>query len=150
MALSEGYMPRRPNVISDLIDGEVVIINMSTGAYYSLDACGALVWQALDAGLSVGQVIELAQQRYEAAPQIIAQAVAQLVAQLAEETLIVALSAPPASTTAALPPAASGRLPFGAPTLQRYDDMQDLIMLDPIHDVDESGWPNRKPAPDAR
>jgi hypothetical protein len=149
MALSEGYMPRRPNVISDLIDGEVVIINMSTGAYYSLDAAGALVWQALDAGLSVGQVIELAQQRYEAATQIIAQAVEQLVAQLAEETLIIARGALPATAVAALPPA-SGRLPFAPPTLQRYDDMQDLIMLDPIHDVDESGWPNRKPAPDAR
>jgi hypothetical protein len=29
--------------------------------------------------------------------------------------------------------------------LHRYTDMQDLIVLDPIHDVDETGWPNRRP-----
>jgi hypothetical protein len=25
-----------------------------------------------------------------------------------------------------------------------YEDMQDLLLLDPIHDVDETGWPARK------
>jgi hypothetical protein len=28
--------------------------------------------------------------------------------------------------------------------LERYTDMQELLLLDPIHDVDESGWPHRK------
>jgi hypothetical protein len=27
----------------------------------------------------------------------------------------------------------------------KYSDMEDLIMLDPIHEVDESGWPHPKP-----
>jgi hypothetical protein len=30
------------------------------------------------------------------------------------------------------------------PVLERYTDMQELLFLDPIHDVDESGWPHRK------
>jgi hypothetical protein len=30
-----------------------------------------------------------------------------------------------------------------APTLTVYADMQDLFQLDPIHDVDETGWPSR-------
>jgi hypothetical protein len=25
--------------------------------------------------------------------------------------------------------------------LQKFTDMQDLLLLDPIHEVDESGWP---------
>lgn len=28
--------------------------------------------------------------------------------------------------------------------LNEYDDMQDLLALDPIHEVDESGWPKKE------
>jgi hypothetical protein len=30
------------------------------------------------------------------------------------------------------------------PLLRKYTDMRDLLLLDPIHDVDEQGWPVRK------
>ncbi len=42
------------------------------------------------------------------------------------------------------PPAIQGA--FAPPRLQRYTDMQDLLLLDPIHDVDEVGWPVASPA----
>ena len=35
---------------------------------------------------------------------------------------------------------------FEKPVLQKYSDMQDLLLLDPIHEVDEMGWPNALPA----
>ena len=36
--------------------------------------------------------------------------------------------------------------PLAAPVLNKYSDMQDLLLLDPIHDVDEeAGWPTNKP-----
>ena len=149
MALSAGYMSRRPNVISDIIDDEVVIIDMATGAYYSLDRCGALVWQALEAGLSVAEVIEQVRQRYDGEPEAMAQAVEQLVAQLEQETLMLPRPADAAGAGAWLAPSGE-RQPFAPPVLQKYDDMQDLIMLDPIHQVDETGWPARKPVSSSR
>jgi hypothetical protein len=33
---------------------------------------------------------------------------------------------------------------FNEWTYTRFDDMSDLIRLDPIHDVSEKGWPHRK------
>jgi hypothetical protein len=30
-------------------------------------------------------------------------------------------------------------------TYSRFDDMADLIRLDPIHDVSDKGWPHKKP-----
>ena len=27
--------------------------------------------------------------------------------------------------------------------LGKYTDMQELLLLDPVHEVDEAGWPNR-------
>jgi hypothetical protein len=34
---------------------------------------------------------------------------------------------------------------FNAPVLNKYTDMQDLLLLDPIHEVDATGWPSIKP-----
>jgi hypothetical protein len=32
--------------------------------------------------------------------------------------------------------------------LSRFDDMQEMLLLDPIHDVAETGWPHRPADPD--
>lgn len=32
---------------------------------------------------------------------------------------------------------------YAAPTIENYTDMQDLLMLDPIHEVDVAGWPKK-------
>ena len=35
---------------------------------------------------------------------------------------------------------------FVAPTLERYEDIADIIAMDPVHDIDTTkGWPHRKP-----
>ena len=34
---------------------------------------------------------------------------------------------------------------YAAPKLATYSDLQDLLLLDPIHDVDETGWPAARP-----
>ena len=36
--------------------------------------------------------------------------------------------------------------PFATPRLEKYDDLRDLVLLDPVHQVDQTGWP--APAPD--
>jgi hypothetical protein len=33
---------------------------------------------------------------------------------------------------------------FKPPLVNKYTDMQDLLLLDPIHEVDEKGWPESK------
>jgi hypothetical protein len=33
---------------------------------------------------------------------------------------------------------------FSRPILTKYTDMKELLLLDPIHEVDETGWPNPK------
>ena len=33
-------------------------------------------------------------------------------------------------------------LPFSAPTLEAYRDLQSLFLLDPVHEVGEEGWPS--------
>ena len=42
------------------------------------------------------------------------------------------------------PPSQDGgeRVPFVAPSFTTFTDMQDIILLDPVHEVDTRGWPH--------
>ena len=73
-------------------------------------------------------------------------------AQLQQEQLIapderVAFSASDEPSASSSPSVATGRLAFEAPVLAKYTDMAQLLVLDPIHDVDETGWPKIPQAP---
>ena len=35
--------------------------------------------------------------------------------------------------------------PFAARDLVSFDDMQSLLLLDPVHDVEDRGWPHAAP-----
>jgi len=65
-----------------------------------------------------------------------------LLADLLQEQLLVAadeqqLAAPPLERHGA-----GSRPPFQMPVVERYTDMADLLLLDPIHDVNAEGWPH--------
>ena len=33
---------------------------------------------------------------------------------------------------------------FSDPKMEKYEDMQEMLLADPIHDVETAGWPNLK------
>jgi hypothetical protein len=128
----------QPEVVSETIDGEVIIINLDSGTYYSLNDLSAAVWTYIEQGASVNQIVGKLSAVYAANANLIATELPQFVEQLLAENLIVengAESASPSDDDLSLPPV------FSTPTLEKFSDMQDLLLLDPIHDVDEAGWP---------
>jgi hypothetical protein len=38
---------------------------------------------------------------------------------------------------------------FRAPGLQRFEDMRGFLLVDPIHEVDDAGWPHMRPGESA-
>jgi hypothetical protein len=134
-----------PKILRELISEEVVIINMLTGSYYSLTDLGASIWDMIEQGLSLDRILQSLINQYEASSEVIQASLDQLIVSLATEGLIVAktdeigASSPIETVTALI-----AKKPFVAPVLSKYDDMQELLLVDPIHDVDESGWPNVK------
>jgi hypothetical protein len=134
-----------PNVIHEIIDGEAVIVNLQNGSYYSIDKIGAVVWSYLEKGLSMSQIIDIIAVKYSGEAAAIKHALEQLFAQLQDEQLIVPVeTAPSNGDFSDVRGAANGEIKpqFEAPVLHKYTDMEDLLLLDPIHDVDETGWPN--------
>jgi hypothetical protein len=128
------------NVHSKVFDDEVVIIDMVSGIYYSVRGAGVAIWTLVEAGAAPVDIVAALAARFEAPAETLAQAARVFLGQLAEQGLIVADDAAPRA--AAPPPGTEPRVQFAAPQLERFTDMQDLLLLDPIHEVGEAGWPH--------
>ena len=133
-----------PSVVSEIIDGEVIIMNVRSGNYYSSAEVGAVVWSWIEQGRTKSQIRRLATARYNGDDGKIGEALEKFFESLLKEELVHPISvAEPADETAA--PIQRTEV-FTAPKLCAYTDMQDLLFLDPIHDVDAIGWPEAKDA----
>jgi len=137
------FVINAPAVVSEIIDGEVVIMNLTSGNYYSSDNVGAVIWGWIDGGKTLRDIERLLSLRYDAGAEDITAALIAFFDRLVEERLVREIALIPTPTVDnghALSGAAGGER-FVAPELHIYTDMQDLLLLDPIHDVDEAGWP---------
>jgi hypothetical protein len=139
------YTVNERDVIAESLEGETLIINLKSGVYYTSNGIGDEVWRYLRDGCSVGQVIETLCARYVGDPGAIRADLLSFVSQLRTENLILDGDVL-ATAVAAQTRKSDGASVFTKPVLQRYTNFQELLLLDPIHEVDEpSGWPVLKP-----
>jgi hypothetical protein len=141
-----------PSITSETIDGEVVIINLVTGNYYSLVDAGAIIWSLVGKGAAVSEIVEYITAAYQGGRSDIEMTIKELIAQLQQENLIVPLMAGEGLAFNLLDCQSMSnnreeRPAYQPPVLGIYTDMQELLLLDPIHEVDEMGWPRAKPDP---
>ena len=139
-----GHRLNTPAVMQETVDGEVIIVNVVTGIYYSLAGSGASIWTDLLRGEEEERIVERIVQMGGAGREIAATEVARFLAELRAENLLVpadgavagagGMDAPPAPST-------QGLSPFVPPALARYSDMEELLLVDPIHEVQPAGWP---------
>jgi Coenzyme PQQ synthesis protein D (PqqD) len=146
---SARYRINSPHVVAETLDGEATIVDLDSGTYYALNESGSMVWDRVLAGAQPDEVVEALSDAYGLPPEVANRDVTELVERLNEAKLIVPADEPGTNgsapgTTAG--PAANGSGPsadYARPELSTYTDMQELLLLDPIHEVDESGWPSR-------
>jgi hypothetical protein len=127
------------NIHSKIFDDEVVVLDMRAGTYFSLRGSGVDVWELIEANASVARISDTLADRYDAPPAEIAKAAEAVLEELAEAGLIVS---DPSVQADGAPAQAGAKSPFLAPEIERFTDMQELLLLDPIHEVDEAGWPH--------
>ena len=122
-----------PACVAQEFEGEVIALNLEKGTYYSLRGHSAVLWHDLAAGHPVEALAALAGD-----PKTVRDFVANLTAQ--------GLLRPAAGAAATTPPAFADELATGGAmdlVCEVFDDMNSLILLDPVHDIDTSrGWPN--------
>lgn len=136
-------------VAADVVDDEVVIVDLESGSYFTTEGAGCDAWRLLAAGVSVRETVAALDRRYSAGEEIPGY-VAALVAVFTERGLLV-----PADGTGEaavdlgpvrdlLAPVSDPK-PFAVADVVDFDDMQRLLLLDPVHDVDDRGWPHAAP-----
>ena len=129
VTMNERFEVNRPDVVDESVDGEVLIVHLGSGAYFSSRGAGDSAWQLLAAGCTAAESAAVMGQE--------ADAVKAFTAQLVDEGLLRPRATPPAPQ----PPVTAVTGPM---TLDKYTDMQELLLLDPIHDVEPEGWPAAK------
>ena len=127
------------NIHSQIFDDEAVVMDMTSGLYFSLRGAAVAVWSAIMAGATRAQMATALAARYDAPDEAIATALDTTLKALSEHGLIVSASGERGAGAAASAVAARG--PLEPPTIERFTDMQELLLLDPIHEVSEAGWP---------
>jgi hypothetical protein len=137
-----------PSVIQENVEGEVIIIHLPSGCYFSLDGIAADVWDGIVQGIDDARILEAISEAWEGEPQRMAEDVRQFIDELTAEELIVAAG----GANEAAPTGSGERAPgekrvFSPPILHKYRDMQELLLIDPIHEVEETGWPEAKQEP---
>lgn len=136
------YQINSKDVSSEYFDNEVLAINLKSGSYYSLRFSAYSFWKLLNEGHSYEHTIELLSNHYNQDPSILNQSFEEFLNQLISNELL-----EPSTEQKNLPSnewLAIVAKEFNVPQLECYTDMQDLLLFDPIHDVDTNvGWPKK-------
>lgn len=134
---------KRPDVVHETIDGETVIVNLESGNYYSLRYTGVDVWNYIEGGAGYEEISDYLNSQYSADSEKIKKAVRDLLIMFQQEGLV-KISSEKGTASEYSPPAPSidSGSEFKAPIFEKYTDMQQLLLLDPVHEVSEEGWPH--------
>lgn len=135
------YQIRTPSVIGEVVDGEAIIVNLDTGVYYSLREPGATLWQRLEQSISLHSLTACALALYVGDAEEITAWVRKLVDELVREGLLRAFQVAGPETMNGFSTSGETKTTFVPSVLEKYTDMADLLLLDPIHEVGERGWP---------
>lgn len=123
------YEIAAPDVVAESLDGEVLIVNLATGVYFRGDADTAQAWAAVISGATPSAGDGSRAQEIEA-----------FIAALLAEGLIRERAVVPEASAVTKP-----EFPSGPLLLEKFEDLQDMLALDPIHDVDpNTGWPQAR------
>jgi len=135
-----------PQVIHESIDGEVIIIDLSTGTYYSLKDTAAEAWELIQrpAGIDGATMIEVFERRYGVPRSELEASLGGFLKDLTDEGLVVHAEGP-GNRVGDTHQSMNGEVShFTAPVIEKFTDMQDLVLLDPVHEVHEMGWPQAR------
>ena len=135
------YKLNEEKMFYDYADGQAVVINYQTGMYYGMSLLGSAILDRIIAGKNVDEIIT-AVKALPQCPSDIEERIYNFVKELQETEVIV--NGP--TVTGGAEPLAKEVAEDGFDLkLDEFAEMSDLLLADPVHDVDmQAGWPKLK------
>jgi|SRR5882724_7111468 len=137
MRYSDVYAVASKDIVFESFDGEAVVLDLSSGKYFGFSDSGSRVWQALSSGVAADALI--------GATTLNPDDLEGFISRLLDFGLLAPADAPAQPLSGNL----LAELTATSEPLKVdvHDDLADLIVVDPIHEVEEPlGWPAVKQA----
>lgn len=134
------YRINSPQVVCQIFDTETVAVNMESGCYYSVEGAGSGILRCVESGCTLAEILAAVAPGDDAA----AASVEAFLREALAEGLIVGEECATVPGVEASPVDAPPAKPWVLPRLQKFSDMRELLLLDPIHELDQAGWPQSK------
>ena len=131
------YAVASEEIIFESFDGDAVVLDVGTGKYFAFSDLGSCVWEALSSHVPASAILGLGSNGNG----ISTAGLEAFIEQMLEFGL---LTAAPGTSGKAISPQLAARFAAAKEPLsvERHDELADLIQADPIHDVDKAmGWP---------
>ena len=88
MALNQRYAVDPENVFAKKVQDEIMLLDLNSGLYYFLNEVGAQIWEMLEQGHPLENILQALAESYEADVSVLEQDLRQLVADLTSQGLI--------------------------------------------------------------
>ena len=138
----QSYRIPQPRIVYEVLNTEVIAIDFNTGTYYALLHAAKQVWLLIERQLPLDQIAQVLSNHYKHEFSEVLADLQQFITQLLENGLIeLAAETPDSPGSTELIQIDSQGWKYDPPKLLTYMDVQDLLLLDPIHEVTEAGWP---------
>lgn len=136
--VANAYAINEPDIVAEDFNGQVVILNLSDGHYFSLGGIASPIWSAILDGHTPQVILDSIAERQpglgDSAVRFLDRIVELRLIRIREDT----------GEGPSVPLAADWT--GDAAQIEVFDDLAELIFADPIHDVDEQvGWPAPRP-----
>ena len=125
-----------------MADGQAVVINFTNGSYYEFSSLASEVLDRVANGKSPASVLKMIQALPDCPPDI-AGALEAFFSRLMEYEILVQEDGDGEDDSTPIPEIAMEE--GFAVTVAEHSEVQDILMADPVHDVDvDMGWPIMK------
>ena len=135
------YTLNEEKMFVDITDGIAIVINSETGIYYGMNGFGTNVFENVAKGIAIEKIATVLK-GLAGAPADVEARLNAFVGTLKEKEIII--SGAENADNASIDEAAAKEDEFDL-SVNEYDDAQEMLLADPIHEVKEdTGWTPEK------
>ena len=140
----KSYCIPQSKVIYEILNNEVIAIDFKTGNYYALTCLAKQIWQMVEKQICLEKMTQVIADHYDREQKQVSKDVESFLNQLVEIGLLeLDTKISHDETSDKIFQINFEQDTYEAPTVQEYTDVQNLLLLDPIHEVTDSGWPHK-------